>query len=112
MRVNVEKAVLRLIKPGNIIEFRGLNQSPVGIVAPAMIPTAKHSRCTTFLPGDSVRPMTTYVVECADFIILASNQEDRKARNVKRLVSTRLGKLGNMRQIDPSLCTVNNRSTR
>jgi hypothetical protein len=64
-----------------------------------MVAAAKHGGRASLFSSDGIGAVSTYIVECADFIILAADQEDRETSNVKRLIRTSLAKLGDMGKI-------------
>lgn len=47
--------------------------------------------------------MPTDIMKSADLVILAANEKDWKAGNVKRLICARLAKLGAVGNIQPCL---------
>ena len=103
MRVDLKESILRFVEPWYIIEFGRLYQSPVGIIAPAVIAAPKHCRSTGLFPSDGICAMTTDIVKCADLLVLAPDQENGKPSHIKRLISPRFGELRAMSKIQPGL---------
>lgn len=101
LSVDLKETILGLVEPGDIIELRCLDKSPVGIITPAMILTAQHGGCARLFSGDGVRTVTTDIVECANLVVFSPDQEEREAGRVKGLVGTWLAELGAVGEIYP-----------
>lgn len=77
--MDLKETVGALVKPFDLIELRCLDQTTLGIIAPAMIPTAEDETATRRLRYDGVGPVPTDIMESTNLVVLASNEEDRVA---------------------------------
>lgn len=74
--MNRKQTILSLVKSGDIVKVRCLDELSLGIVAPAMISTSENHRRATLLPRDCVCSMATDVMERSHDAIFPQYQEN------------------------------------
>lgn len=103
VRMDLKQSILCLIEPGHVVKLGRLDKLPAGIIAPAMIPTAEHRGSPGLFSCDGVCAMSADIVECADLVVFASDQEYREPGDVEGLVGASFGKLAAVGKVYPSL---------
>lgn len=74
--MNRKQTILSLVKSGDIVKVRCLDELSLGIVAPAMISTSEDHRRATLLPCHCVCSMTADVMERSHDAIFPQYQEN------------------------------------
>ncbi len=81
MQGNFEKVILRLVEFWEVHEVWRFHECSFSIIAPAMVPTSEHQRRPGRLLGDGICPMAAHIVESPQHMVLAQDDEERKARH-------------------------------
>lgn len=101
--MNRKQAILRLIKPRNVIKVRGLDELSIGVIAPAVIATSQNRGGSALFLGDSVCSVPADIMEGPDVSVASQDQEYREPCDVERLVVAYFDKPTAMGQIEPVL---------